>query len=379
VEREFEVAIVGAGPAGSTLARLLAGTGPRAVLIDGRGEGEKPCGGGVTARGWRGREILADPARARTVGEAVLEAGEARVEAALPVPVRIFRRRDLDRLLRDAATAAGAPVIEGRVRGIESSGGRFLIRIDGCPDIEASFIVGADGAGGICRRTFTAGGRGRAAVARGFHAPLPPGASPLWIRFPRGLAGYVWSFPRADHASAGICCRDPAVSPADLDGILERTLEEGGRRAEPIAGSRFAFPIPDFGSFEGPRRGPGWALVGDAGAFVDPITLEGIPHAIRSAEILAGELAAGRPEGFEAAWRADFGRDLAAAARFAGPFYAEGFPERMVRCAASHPRVRRIVGGMMAGTAGYRWLRMRTALAAAADRAAALAGIGKEG
>jgi len=42
--------------------------------------------------------------------------------------------------------------------------------------------------------------------------------------------------------------------------------------------------------------GPGWALVGDAGYFKDPITAHGITDALRDAEILARAVAAGGPD-----------------------------------------------------------------------------------
>ena len=49
--KQFEVLIVGAGPAGSFAAELLARGGKRVALFDGRPEGEpKACGGGVTAK-----------------------------------------------------------------------------------------------------------------------------------------------------------------------------------------------------------------------------------------------------------------------------------------------------------------------------------------
>src|SRR5580765_7099608 len=46
----FDVAIAGAGPAGSVAARDLARAGARVALIDGSHPREKPCGGGVTGR-----------------------------------------------------------------------------------------------------------------------------------------------------------------------------------------------------------------------------------------------------------------------------------------------------------------------------------------
>ena len=46
----FDVAIVGAGPAGSRAASHLARGGARVALIDDSHPREKPCGGGITAR-----------------------------------------------------------------------------------------------------------------------------------------------------------------------------------------------------------------------------------------------------------------------------------------------------------------------------------------
>jgi flavin-dependent dehydrogenase len=359
------IAVVGAGPAGATLARLLA-PGRDVVLLGGRANREKPCGGGVTARGWRGREPFDRPIPHVQVREAVVEAGARRAAAPLAEPVRIYRRRDLDQALLDAAIEAGARLLEAKARSIEPEGEAFRIDIEGGPPIRAAFVAGADGAVGISRKALGAG-RCRHALARGFHVPRQSGDEVLLIRFPEGVPGYVWSFPRVDAASAGICSREPRA-PADLDAILRRSLEESGRCAEPIPGTAFSHPIPDFASFEGPRAGPGWALIGDAAAFVDPITLEGIAYAIRSAEVLAEAILAGTPERYEEAWRADFGRELVRAARFAREFYGERFPARMVRCAEAHPRVRRIVGEMMDGTGSYRWLRLRTAGAALTDR-----------
>src|SRR2546427_5425530 len=67
--REFEVLIVGAGPAGSFAAERLAAAGVRVALFDGRPEGEpKACGGGVT-----GKALKAWPHLLEAVGRTVTE------------------------------------------------------------------------------------------------------------------------------------------------------------------------------------------------------------------------------------------------------------------------------------------------------------------
>ena len=56
--------------------------------------------------------------------------------------------------------------------------------------------------------------------------------------------------------------------------------------------------------------GDGWALLGDAAGFADPVTGEGIYYALRSAELFAETLLAGKPEAYEQLWREDFGGEL---------------------------------------------------------------------
>jgi menaquinone-9 beta-reductase len=66
--------------------------------------------------------------------------------------------------------------------------------------------------------------------------------------------------------------------------------------ADLVAGSEPDEPLRVFGGRRGFLRqayGPGWALVGDAGYFKDPLTAHGITDALRDAELLANAVAAG--------------------------------------------------------------------------------------
>ncbi|MBI4605321.1 MAG: NAD(P)/FAD-dependent oxidoreductase [Planctomycetes bacterium] len=376
------IGILGAGPAGATLARILAVAGHAVVLVDAEGPHEKPCGGGVTARGWRGRPILLGSSEAYAVlREAVVESGGESVAVPLAEPVRVYPRVELNRVLFEAALGAGARFVRARATGLARTAGGFRIELEDTPDLDVGFLAGADGAAGVSRKLLGGGrGRERFALALGFRAeregdldgdPVPP----MRIAFPPGLAGYAWVFPRPDHLSVGICSRDPSVRPDDLRRRLADVFERSGAPPPAIPGSDYSFPVPDFRAFEGPRAGCGWALLGDAGAFVDPLTLEGIPYALRSAELLAQAILAGEPEHFERAWRADFGRELALAARALDRFYAEGFTEDMVRRARRSERLRRILGELLAGAAGYRGLRRRILAALALDGAARVLGV----
>jgi flavin-dependent dehydrogenase len=78
--------------------------------------------------------------------------------------------------------------------------------------------------------------------------------------------------------------------------FTELLVAAGHAAAERASGLRPVSPVRGWGGVPGFARvssGPGWALVGDAGCFKDPITSHGITDALRDAELLAREVLAG--------------------------------------------------------------------------------------
>src|SRR6266513_6146696 len=116
VMRRFDLLIVGAGPAGSFAAELLARGGARVALFDGRPEGEpKACGGGVTAKALKAWPHLLG-AVGRTVNELEMYSPSGkRLQLKLDEPFAIYSRVAFDSYLRDRAQAAGAEIISQKV------------------------------------------------------------------------------------------------------------------------------------------------------------------------------------------------------------------------------------------------------------------------
>ncbi len=114
--------------------------------------------------------------------------------------------------------------------------------------------------------------------------------------------------------------------------------------------------------------GDGWALLGAAAGFADPVPGEGIYYALRSAELFTRDFLAGRPRDYEESWRADFGGELWRASRmrrrFYGTFMGAPFTDRMVTFARLHPGVRRTLRELVAGGQGYLDLKRTLALRA---------------
>jgi len=191
----------------------------------------------------------------------------------------------------------------GRVAGVRAAGRR-----GGATDLRASLTVGADGI-----RSVVADQAGAPVVRQGRNA------SAVLYRYYAGLPadGYRWAY--GDGYAAGLVptndgqtCVFVATTPARMralrkDGtdaafgaLLTATAPALALQvadAEPVSRTYGWGGVPGF-----VRRswGPGWALVGDAGYFKDPITTHGMTDALRDAELLTDEileaLAGGTPE-----------------------------------------------------------------------------------
>src|SRR5512133_3253197 len=111
----FEVAIVGAGPAGSVAAYRLATAGRRVLLVDrATFPRDKPCGGGVTLRAARLLPFSLEPVTEDVVTrvDLGLRYGRHLTRKTAPI-VYMTQRRRLDEFLLRKAEEAGAEVLEG--------------------------------------------------------------------------------------------------------------------------------------------------------------------------------------------------------------------------------------------------------------------------
>src|ERR687884_13488 len=145
----YDLLIVGAGPAGSFAAELLAKGGARVALFDGRPEGEpKACGGGVTAKALKAWPQLLN-AVGRTISELDLYSPSSkRLHLELDEPFAIYSRIAFDCYLRDRARDAGAHVISEKVstRKIKRTDDGWRLKGESGNEWAGSLLIGADGA-----------------------------------------------------------------------------------------------------------------------------------------------------------------------------------------------------------------------------------------
>ncbi len=361
----LRVAIVGAGPAGGLLAYHLARDGAAVTFFDPTHPREKPCGGGLTSKAL---DLLPeapedDPLPARRLDECRFEsAGGDGVQVALPRPMAVASRRELDGWLLRQATRAGARHLPERAAAVE----RGRLRTAAGGEHTFDLLVGADGANSLVRRTFGEPiPANRRMMATGWFAP---GTSPLVVRFTERPGGYLWLFPRRDHVGVGICAPLAAVPTRELLDRLEREVARHFPALAEPDGGRYAHTIPSPSADDRSLlevAGDGWALLGDAAALADPITGEGIYYALRSAQILARTLREGRPpRAYAAALLEDCGRELLKAAALRDWFYRPGLVRRMIRYGGVSGAIRRLMGELVTGEQAYLGLRRRLLLTA---------------
>jgi len=302
VER-YDVAVIGAGPAGSVTAIHLARGGASVLLLD-KAEfpRDKPCGGGLTVRAVRQLPVDPAPVVEHEVDRMAFRLGwRSRFErrGSRGPFVLMTQRRRLDHYLAEQAAAAGAEFRDGVKVSVGSDPqGGLTLQVDG-RDIQVDVVVGADGANGTTARALDLGGPITHGVAFEGNAPFED-------RY-RGLAvielgtipgGYGWVFPKGDHVNVGVGGWE-SEGPRLRDHLAELCRRHGidGDGLESVRGHRL--PLRRGGFV--PARGR-TLLVGDAAGLVDPLTGDGMYEAFVSARLASAavlDVLAGRAETVE--------------------------------------------------------------------------------
>src|ERR1051326_6864333 len=203
----MQIAVVGSGPAGAWASALLARRGHSVTLIDSQAPWEKPCGGGVTSKALSTVGIFESDLPRNNIDQITIYFGDTRSVTVTPKePLAVVSRRELAKYLMEDAQNAGVFFRKTRVTRIDrSSRGWNLTTRDG--SLQADFLIGADGATSLVRRSVSMGLAPQdLCVTLGYFIP---GNFPthMKIYFVPAFEGYIWCFPRPTHSSYGLITR----------------------------------------------------------------------------------------------------------------------------------------------------------------------------
>lgn len=321
IRPRYDVVIAGARVAGAPTAMLLARAGLRVLVVDPLPRGRDTLsthalmrGGVMQLQRWGLLDVV------RAAGTPVARTTSFHyLSERIDIPIKpkdgidglyAPRRTVLDPILADAAEQAGADVVhgvavsdvfrdrEGRVRGVTLVGsGRTPVTV------RADLVIGADGL--------------RSKVARLVGArvlrSMEHSAAAIYGHWPAlGIEGYHWHFgpglaagaiPTNDGETCIFVSLPPdlfrTISHADIRALYRRSIRDLSPELDAalteVKDDVKLRAFPGVPGFVRQSIGRGWALVGDAAYFRDPLTAHGITDALREAEFLVRAIVSSDP------------------------------------------------------------------------------------
>jgi geranylgeranyl reductase family protein len=288
---QYEVAVIGSGPAGAMAAYYLAKNGITTVIIEKDTLPRyKTCGGGLVYRGRRRFpfDISSVVEREFNQMNVYMEGEQKMLTSQRDVPVISMVMRDkFDNFLVEKAIEAGAVIKQnhkltnitfGKTQALHTSQG----------DIEARFIIAADGA--LSPTAKLAGWKETRKLIPALEYEVEVKQEDFErlskeVRFDMDSipAGYAWSFPKENHLSIGIA--STKRTRIDLKAYYKKYLQKLGIN-EIISEKAHGYQIPISPRTDGFYR-KNVFLIGDAAGFADAVTAEGISNSLWSGELAA--------------------------------------------------------------------------------------------
>lgn len=399
MSREYEILVIGGGPAGASTACRLAAYGRRVLLLERLrfprfhiGESMLPASNaafrrlGIEDRIGSGRFVEKRGASFESEDGSVSSYIDFPSCSDVPNPVTYqVLRSELDQVLLDRAVEVGAEVRQGcRASDVELGADGVAVSFVDADGREtratAEVLVDASGQAGFLAKRL---GLRRvdpelqnvAVYAHYEGIPRPPGPRSGDIRIvSRRDLGWIWLIPLSDTVtSVGAVVSRQRHAQRDgesAEEVLARYLDSTPaaarqtRHARRISPARFE---ADFCYAPSSYAGDRWLLVGDAGSFLDPVFSTGVLTALESgleaaeaieSALATGDLSAGAYATFERLQRQRFERFR----RFARSFYDPAFRDLFLQPAERFGLLDAIVSVLSGNWQPSRSVRLRIAL-----------------
>ena len=349
----FDCIIVGAGPAGSTAAYHLAKQG-RSVLVLEKASlpRNKPCGGGVSPAIAQWLDFDLTPVislKAKKISYTWKMQDPVKVE--INSPMWMVQRDIFDDFLIKQAQKTGAELRDStEVKGIEFKNSVWEVKTSSA-SVSGRYLIAADGAGGPMTKRL------------GLKEPTLCLSASLETRSIKGDSvnfdfgtikkGFIWSFPKADGYSWSIAAMR-GDKPKDIKKMLAEYAPKCG--ADVSVSNVREHPRS---LWDGDRKlhSPNSLLAGDAASLADPLSGEGIRHAIFSGfkAAKASDRALGdaddAKEPYTESLAQEWGPDMVWIGRLARAFYQ--FTGAAYRAGVTLPMTTQLMSKILCGELRY--------------------------
>ncbi len=283
---DADVIVVGAGPGGASAAYFLGAQGYKVFVFEkARLPRYKACGGGVPHSVFNFFPFSFEPVIEQRITQAsFVWDGRQVTQPIAPDSLAMVMR---DRFDHHILQHAQAQIYDGvEVAVVTQDADKVKVTTKTGSSFCAAYLIAADGANSVVAPAVGLRRSKQLGVAIEVETEVDGATLAVYQgRFLMGLdsvpRGYYWIFPKADHLSIGIGTLKRGVK--TLPKLLEKAV---GRFGITVKGQSHAHPLPICIRREPLQRGR-VLLVGDAAGLMDPMTGEGIRHAIESAKIAA--------------------------------------------------------------------------------------------
>lgn len=336
---KYDVIVVGAGPAGSTAAKILAEKGIKVLLIDKKKfPRDKPCGGGLPTRVWKRFPYVIDLIDSISYGSITYSSSlkyKLKIKRDKPLIATVLRK-DFDNRLAEIAVTKGADFIFRKsVSNIKILKDKTIITLNDGKIIESQIVIGADGFRSVIAEKLNLSKKtDDICVCLIQEQPIieekldkhfsKKRILHIFIKI-QDIAGYGWIFPKKKHLNIGIGEFESAVDKSKPKKNLKKiynefivTLKKNNILPKDFKSGKIkgaTLPVFPLEKTYTDRV----ILCGDAAGFINSITGEGIYYAMTSGQIAAnvvynaleiGDTTERFLSKYQKLWKKEFGKDL---------------------------------------------------------------------